>query len=44
MPEADALGNLGYRKGEEEMPLEAKIDRIFYINPYGQVSTVKLYV
>lgn len=31
-------GNLGYRKGEGEIPLEARIDRIFYINLYGQVS------
>ncbi|ORY28452.1 hypothetical protein BCR39DRAFT_534729 [Naematelia encephala] len=29
-------GNLGYRKGEHEEPLEAPIERIFYINPYGQ--------
>ncbi|WVQ83086.1 hypothetical protein IAT38_005224 [Cryptococcus sp. DSM 104549] len=29
-------GNLGYRKGEEETPLEARIDRVFYINLYGQ--------
>ena len=31
-------GNLGYRKGEGEYPLEARIERIFYINLYGQVS------
>lgn len=30
-------GNLGYRKGEGEIPLEARIERIFYINLYGQV-------
>ncbi|WVQ73227.1 hypothetical protein IAR50_002793 [Cryptococcus sp. DSM 104548] len=29
-------GNLGYKKGEEELPLEAKVERIFYINLYGQ--------
>ncbi|WWC88702.1 uncharacterized protein L201_003615 [Kwoniella dendrophila CBS 6074] len=29
-------GNLGYRKGEEETPLESKIERVFYINLYGQ--------
>ncbi|KGB74917.2 hypothetical protein CNBG_0755 [Cryptococcus deuterogattii R265] len=29
-------GNLAYRKGEDEPPLEAKIERIFYINLYGQ--------
>ncbi|KAK6908210.1 hypothetical protein I203_102211 [Kwoniella mangroviensis CBS 8507] len=29
-------GNLGYRKGEEEAPLEARIERVFYINLYGQ--------
>jgi len=33
-----AGGNLGYRKGEEEKPLEARIERVFYINNYGQVS------
>jgi hypothetical protein len=33
-----AGGNLGYRKGEGEVPLEARIERIFYINLYGQVS------
>ncbi|OWZ57723.1 hypothetical protein C368_00891 [Cryptococcus neoformans 125.91] len=32
----DGEGNLAYRKGEDEAPLEAKIDRIFYINLYGQ--------
>lgn len=32
--------NLGYRKGEDEVPLEAKIERVFYINLYGQVSQV----
>jgi hypothetical protein len=31
-------GNLGYRKGENEAPLEARIERIFYINLYGQVK------
>lgn len=31
-------GNLAYRKGEDEQPLEAKIERIFYINLYGQVG------
>lgn len=34
-------GNLGYRKGEGEVPLEARIDRIFYINLYGQVSPLR---
>lgn len=34
----DGEGNLAYRKGEDEAPLEAKIDRIFYINLYGQVD------
>ena len=33
-----AGGNLGYKKGEGEIPLEARIERIFYINLYGQVS------
>lgn len=32
-------GNLGYRKGAGEVPLEARIERIFYINLYGQVSS-----
>ncbi|WVF69156.1 hypothetical protein IAT40_003931 [Kwoniella sp. CBS 6097] len=31
-----AGGNIGYRKGEDEMPLEARIERVFYINLYGQ--------
>ncbi|KAK8858603.1 hypothetical protein IAR55_002832 [Kwoniella newhampshirensis] len=31
-----AGGNLAYRKGEEETPLEARIERVFYINLYGQ--------
>jgi hypothetical protein len=30
-------GNLGYRKGEGEVPLEARIERLFYINLYSQV-------
>ncbi|WVR06371.1 hypothetical protein IAU60_003402 [Kwoniella sp. DSM 27419] len=29
-------GNIGYRKGEDETPLEARIERVFYINLYGQ--------
>lgn len=32
--------NLEYRKGLEEVPLEARIERIFYINLYGQVRSV----
>ena len=28
--------NIGYRKGDDETPLEARIERVFYINPYGQ--------
>ncbi|GFZ45195.1 hypothetical protein JCM24511_02921 [Saitozyma sp. JCM 24511] len=35
-PEEKVGGNIGYRKGEEEIPLEARIERIFYINLYGQ--------
>ena len=35
-----AGGNLGYRKGEGEVLLEAKIEKVFYINLYGQVSTI----
>lgn len=31
-------GNISYTKGQEEIPLEARIERIFYINLYGQVS------
>ncbi|OCF43555.1 hypothetical protein I317_02572 [Kwoniella heveanensis CBS 569] len=31
-----AGGNIGYRKGEDETPLEARIERVFYINLYGQ--------
>ncbi|WWC62530.1 uncharacterized protein I303_105126 [Kwoniella dejecticola CBS 10117] len=34
---ADESGsNIGYRKGEEEKPLESRIERVFYINLYGQ--------
>ena len=36
--EAIIDGNLGYRKGEKEIPLEAPIERLFYINLYSQVS------
>ena len=32
-------GNIGYVKGEEEVPLEARIERLFYINLYGQVRS-----
>lgn len=31
-------GNLGYRKGDVEVPLESPVKRVFYINLYGQVS------
>lgn len=31
-------GNLGYRKGAAEIPLESPVKRVFYINLYGQVS------
>ncbi|ORX40050.1 hypothetical protein BD324DRAFT_648662 [Kockovaella imperatae] len=31
-----AGGNISYRKGEGEIPLEAKIEKVFYINLYGQ--------
>jgi hypothetical protein len=41
-PEEKMGGNIGYRKGEEEIPLEARIERIFYINLYGQVSATQL--
>ena len=37
--EEECRGNIGYVKGEEEVPLEARIQRLFYINLYGQVST-----
>ncbi|WVO12589.1 hypothetical protein L204_100194 [Cryptococcus depauperatus] len=30
------MSNLAYRKGEGEVPLDAKIKRVFYINLYGQ--------
>lgn len=30
-------GNISYTKGQGEIPLEARIERIFYINLYGQV-------
>ena len=38
MVEELRVGNIAYRKGEVETPLEARIERIFYINTYGQVS------
>lgn len=38
-----AGGNLAYRKGEGEVPLEARIERIFYINLYGQVIQPELF-
>ena len=31
-------GNLGYRKGEDVVPLDARIEGVFYLNLYGQVS------
>ena len=31
-------GNLGYRKGEDVVPLNARIEGVFYLNLYGQVS------
>lgn len=37
--EEEEGGNISYTKGQGEIPLEAKIERIFYINLYGQVST-----
>lgn len=30
------LGNIAYTKGQKEEPLEARIERLFYINLYGQ--------
>lgn len=35
-------GNLGYRKGAEEVPLDSPVKRVFYINLYGQVSRLCL--
>lgn len=35
--EAFGRGNIAYTKGMEEMPLESRIERLFYINLYGQV-------
>lgn len=36
--EEDAIGssNISYTKGTVEVPLEARIERLFYINLYGQ--------
>ncbi|GMK53953.1 hypothetical protein CspeluHIS016_0105390 [Cutaneotrichosporon spelunceum] len=34
--EAFGRGNIGYTKGMEEVPLESRIERLFYINLYGQ--------
>lgn len=40
--ENDAIGssNISYTKGAVEVPLEARIEKLFYINLYGQVSYV----
>jgi hypothetical protein len=35
--EEEEGGNISYTKGQGEVPLEARIERIFYINLYGQV-------
>jgi hypothetical protein len=35
--EEEEGGNISYTKGQGEIPLEARIERIFYINLYGQV-------
>ncbi|KAK4687033.1 hypothetical protein P7C73_g3084, partial [Tremellales sp. Uapishka_1] len=32
----EVIGNIGYRKGAGEIPLEARIERLFYINLYSQ--------
>jgi hypothetical protein len=34
-------GNIMYMKGMQEVPLEARIERLFYINLYGQVSRAR---
>ncbi len=34
--EAFGRGNIAYTKGMDEVPLESRIDRLFYINLYGQ--------
>lgn len=45
--EVDTVGmqagdsNIGYQKGGAEIPLQARIERIFYINLYGQVSLAR---
>lgn len=33
-------GNIAYTKGMGEVPLESRIERLFYINLYGQVRYV----
>lgn len=38
----DVGGNLAYTKGMKEVPLESRIERLFYINLYGQVRVVSL--
>jgi hypothetical protein len=40
--EEEEGGNIGYTKGQGEIPLDAKIERIFYINLYGQVGSFGL--
>lgn len=42
-PELVSNGNLSYRKGEEEVPLTARIERVYYINLYGQVRYMLYY-
>lgn len=38
--EEEEGGNISYTKGQGEIPLEARIERIFYINLYGQVRMI----
>lgn len=39
--DAIGTGNIMYTKGMKEVPLEARVERLFYINLYGQVSSFK---
>lgn len=38
---AGSGGNIGYRKGGEEVPLDSPVKRVFYINLYGQVRSAR---
>lgn len=42
--EEEEGGNISYTKGQGEIPLQARIERIFYINLYGQVCLESVHI